>query len=358
MSFAEDEDALTDVMSIMSINSIESTTIADTRSAIAHEIHAPSHYQQRLCTAPTRFASTRPRAGVTKPWQPVSAKKGVDKLTTPTSATSDASCTSMPRRARIALGVGLGVMAGAAIMQFYRWKPSHNSDDDWVDGGTLAPVAMSPTPRPTSWYGREPVATQGPTQADLLRVKDTLAPIGKPTPMRPIPVDLYGSLYVEGNRLYSNKTHAPVQLTGMSFFWSNTGWNGEKYYNRAVVEALVNDWSCSLVRCAMGVEDEGGYLYDPSGNTDRVKAVVNAAIDFGIYVIIDFHSHYAEQHVTHARNFFGEMAQVYGSMPNVLFEIYNEPIASSWLNDVRLSESSSCISLYRDLGSLTCDSWI
>lgn len=335
MSFAEDEDALTDVMSIMSINSIEST-IADTRSAITHEINAPSHYQQRLYTAPTRFSSTRARAGVTKTWHPVGTKKGVDKLTTATTATPETSCTTMPRRARIALGVGLGLMAGAAIMQFHRWKPSHVRDDDWVDGGTLAPVALSPTPRPTSLYGREPARTQAPTQEDILHVKDTLSPTDAPLPVRLNPIDTYGSLYVEGSHLYSNKTLAPVQLTGFSLFWSNTGWNGAKYYNRAVVETLVNDWNCSIVRCAMGVEDEGGYVHDPSSNIDRVKAVVDAAIEFGIYVIIDFHSHYAEQYNTEARNFFAEMAQLYGSAPNVVFEIYNEPIRSSWLNDVRL----------------------
>ena len=46
----------------------------------------------------------------------------------------------------------------------------------------------------------------------------------------------------------------------------------------------------------MGVEDPGGYLDNQQSNKKRLKTIVDAAIDEGIYVIIDWHSHNAEDH--------------------------------------------------------------
>ena len=37
----------------------------------------------------------------------------------------------------------------------------------------------------------------------------------------------------------------------------------------------------------MGVEDPGGYLENKTANKDRVKIIVDAAIEQGLYVIID-----------------------------------------------------------------------
>jgi hypothetical protein len=49
-----------------------------------------------------------------------------------------------------------------------------------------------------------------------------------------------------------------------------------------------------------------------------------------MYVIIDWHSHHAEDHRQGAIDFFREMAQTYGNTPNVIYEIYNEPLQISW----------------------------
>jgi endoglucanase len=146
------------------------------------------------------------------------------------------------------------------------------------------------------------------------------------------PVERYGQLAVDGNRLVSKKTGKPVQLRGMSFYWSFSA-DARDYYNADVVNWLADDWKVNLVRAAMGIEDgwnDGkGYLKgDNSGgvsNKKRVFDVVDAAIARGIYVIIDWHSHLAYERTDDAKTFFEEMANKYKDKHNVIYEIFNEP---------------------------------
>lgn len=148
------------------------------------------------------------------------------------------------------------------------------------------------------------------------------------------PVDIHGQLSVSGTKIVDQNNNI-VSFAGNSFFWSNTGWGADKYYNANVVNWLKNDWNTTIVRAAMGVEDYGGYLTDPVGNKNRVKAVVDAAIAEGLYVIIDWHSHNAENYQADAISFFQEMAQTYGNNPHVIYEIYNEPLQVSWSNTIK-----------------------
>ncbi|MES1190933.1 MAG: cellulase family glycosylhydrolase [Steroidobacter sp.] len=127
----------------------------------------------------------------------------------------------------------------------------------------------------------------------------------------------------------------PGSVSGNSLFWSNDGWGGDKFYNASVVGWLKSNWHSNIVRAAMGVEDSGGYLSDPSGNEARVKAVVDAAIANNMYVIIDWHSSHAEQYESQAISFFQDMARTYGSHNNVIYEIYNEPLSVSWSGTIK-----------------------
>jgi endoglucanase len=127
----------------------------------------------------------------------------------------------------------------------------------------------------------------------------------------------------QGNKvLFGGKVGS---VAGNSMFWSNNGWGGDRYYNAGAISWLRSDWKSNLVRAAMGIQDDGGYIEDPAGNKAKVIAVVNAAIANDMYVLIDWHSHHAEQHPNEAIAFFKEMAQIYKNTPNVIFEIYNEP---------------------------------
>lgn len=148
------------------------------------------------------------------------------------------------------------------------------------------------------------------------------------------PVEFHGALSVQGNQIV-NQYGQPFAVGGNSFFWSNTTWGAEPFYNAEVVDWLKNDWRSAIVRASMGVEADGGYLSDPVGNRNRVITLVDAAIDAGLYVLIDWHSHEAEPHEAEAIAFFEDMATLYGDVPNVIYEPYNEPLPSSWSNSVK-----------------------
>jgi len=141
-----------------------------------------------------------------------------------------------------------------------------------------------------------------------------------------------GPLSVSGNKIV-NQSGEPVSFAGMSFFWSN--WAGG-YYNADCVNWLVQDWQVTIVRAAMGVEENGGYIDEPTREKNKVISLVDAAINAGIYVIIDWHSHNAEDYQSQAIGFFQEMATTYGGYDNVIYEIYNEPWGSkSWSGTVK-----------------------
>jgi len=138
------------------------------------------------------------------------------------------------------------------------------------------------------------------------------------------PVKLHGRLKVEGAQLLDESNH-PYTLRGMSIGWS-CFW--PRFYNADMVDWLYKDWNCSVLRAAMGVEPQGGYLQNPKGSRALMEAVVEGAIRSGIYVIIDWHSHHVN--LDAAKIFFGEMASKYGKYPNIIYELFNEPAEANW----------------------------
>jgi len=137
-------------------------------------------------------------------------------------------------------------------------------------------------------------------------------------------VAIHGQLHVDGIQL-KDKNNDAVVLRGMSFGWHNW-W--PRFYNADVVKWLHNDWDCSVVRAAMGVEPAGGYIDRPDWSKEKIKAVIDGALREGIYVIIDWHSHNIR--LNEAQKFFTEMAKEYGNYPNVIYEIFNEPEHQTW----------------------------
>jgi endoglucanase len=144
------------------------------------------------------------------------------------------------------------------------------------------------------------------------------------------PVERFGQLKVSGNKILAADNSA-AQLRGMSLYWSQ--WIG-KYYNASVVKWVKDDWCADVVRAAMAV-DNGGYLTSTS-EKDKIFTVIDAAIANGLYVIVDWHiDNNAPAYITQAKTFFTEVATKYGNKPNIIYELWNEPLNVSWSNVIK-----------------------
>ena len=133
-----------------------------------------------------------------------------------------------------------------------------------------------------------------------------------------------GKLQVIGTQLCNQKGN-PIALHGMSYGWSCYH---PKFYNKKTVKWLKKDWNCSIIRAAMGIEPENGYLQNSIVTEKLITDVVDAAINNDIYVIIDWHSHNLQ--FKEATIFFDKMSKKYGEKPNIIYEIINEPDQESW----------------------------
>ena len=149
-------------------------------------------------------------------------------------------------------------------------------------------------------------------------------------PVAPTPVALHGRLQARGDRIVG-KDGKPVSLAGNSLFWSQ--WM-PRFYNADLVDWLRRDWNAGVVRVAVGVAPDG-VLGHPEAETARASTVIDAAIEDGMYVLIDWHDHTANQHEAQATAFFEAMARKYGKRPNVVYELWNEPTRVTWKGDVK-----------------------
>ncbi|MFP4014812.1 MAG: cellulase family glycosylhydrolase [Chitinispirillaceae bacterium] len=140
------------------------------------------------------------------------------------------------------------------------------------------------------------------------------------------PVALNGKLQVDGSKIVGEHGN-PVQLMGMSHYW--TIWGPQKYCNRDVVSWLVEDWKIDLIRVAMAAnENSMSWVQFSEYQEKLVDSVVQAAVDNGIYVIVDWHTH--DLLTEEAKEFFGAMAEKYSDCPNIIWEIFNEPTDQTW----------------------------
>ncbi|MBK8803040.1 MAG: cellulase family glycosylhydrolase [Fibrobacteres bacterium] len=158
----------------------------------------------------------------------------------------------------------------------------------------------------------------------LLKVLSALVLAGSLAASAASIVERRGAVKTSGAKIV-DQSGKQIQLTGMSLYWSI--WGGEAFYNPATIDWLVRDWKINGIRAAMAVETSGGYLNPNNRRTQlkHVNNVVESAVANGIYVIIDYHSHMAAENTDTAVRFFESMAQKYGDLPNVIFEIWNEP---------------------------------
>jgi len=76
-----------------------------------------------------------------------------------------------------------------------------------------------------------------------------------------------------------------------------------------------------------------GFLDDPTAELRKAEAVIDAAIDAGLYAIVDWHGHLP--HTDFAVTFFDALAKRYSNHPNLIYETWNEPGSDfDWSTDI------------------------
>ena len=141
----------------------------------------------------------------------------------------------------------------------------------------------------------------------------------------PLTASAQSRLQVVGSQL-CDESGSPVMLRGISLGWHNL-W--PRFYNKGAVKWLAKEWHADVIRAAVGASSvDDNYLENPEFALQCVTPVIEAAIKNKVYVIIDWHSH--EMHTAQAKSFFSQMAKKYGKHPNIIYELYNEPVNDSW----------------------------
>lgn len=162
--------------------------------------------------------------------------------------------------------------------------------------------------------------------------------VAKPTKKQDFVVTKHGKLNTKDGAVRDQNGNK-VSLMGPSFFWSCSA---PLWWTKETVNYLVSQYNVQIVRLPVSIApgdntwenhsatwNEDNYLHNPEYTRALVDEVVKAAIENDIYVIIDFHEHHAEHWVDLANDFFTYFATKWGEYPNVMYEIYNEPMTDN-----------------------------
>ena len=131
-----------------------------------------------------------------------------------------------------------------------------------------------------------------------------------------------GRLHVEGAQLVDENGEA-VQLRGVSTH--GLTWYPD-FINGSLLGQLADDWNCNFIRLAMysslycsGQEEESYRL---------MKQGIDNAVASDMYVLVDWHileDNDPNINLDEAIVFFDRIAAEYADVPNLIFEICNEP---------------------------------
>ncbi len=162
------------------------------------------------------------------------------------------------------------------------------------------------------------------------------SPASPDTPSGPASPATSGTLHVDGTRLVDENGQV-VQLKGISTH--GLAWYPD-YVNEDCFRQLREDWHANVIRLAMYTEESGGYC--SGGDQEALKALVKDGVEYAtaldMYVVIDWHilsDGNPNRHLSEAKDFFTEMAGLYGTYNNVLYEICNEPNGGTSWSDIR-----------------------
>lgn len=138
-------------------------------------------------------------------------------------------------------------------------------------------------------------------------------------------VSANGQLQVIGTQL-SNAAGSPIVLRGVSTH--GIAWFPD-FATKAFMQTLKEEWNATVFRIAMySSEGNDSYINNPAWNKTKVCSLIDAAIDLDMYVIVDWHilaDGNPQTYQKQASEFFTYIASTYAGIPNILYEICNEP---------------------------------
>ena len=141
-----------------------------------------------------------------------------------------------------------------------------------------------------------------------------------------------GKLHVQGTGLY-DEAGTQVVLRGASTH--GLTWFPQ-FVNNGLFKQLSTEWNTNLIRLAMYSDD---YVHgDRQKNLEVLRKGVQYAIDNDMYVMVDWHiltDNNPNENLAEAINFFNMMAKEYANVPNVIFEICNEPNGDCTWEDIK-----------------------
>ncbi|WP_028236187.1 cellulase family glycosylhydrolase [Pseudobutyrivibrio sp. MD2005] len=139
-----------------------------------------------------------------------------------------------------------------------------------------------------------------------------------------------GQLHVEGTQLV-DKNGRPVQLKGVSTH--GLTWFPD-IIDSNIFNQLSNEWDCNLIRLPMYSVI---YCENPEESLELMKKGVEYAIASDMYVIVDWHVLEDKDpniHKDEAIAFFDAFTKEYADVPNIIYEICNEPNGQTFWNDI------------------------
>lgn len=154
------------------------------------------------------------------------------------------------------------------------------------------------------------------------------------------PVALHGKLRKLGNYLV-DKNSANYQLRGIGTHALT------QYSNLHTLDAFqcLKDNGINCIRISVYLSDfsfkysDGqryyGYISHPTETKAEIEKIVNLCVQLGMYCILDWHTMSSEvtdgviAYQTEAVDFFEYYAEKYANVPNVLYELQNEPYNAS-----------------------------
>ena len=145
-----------------------------------------------------------------------------------------------------------------------------------------------------------------------------------------------GKLHVENTYLADEKGN-PAALRGLSTH-GLTWYPG--FINEDLFSQVSEEWNCNLIRLAMYSE-----LYCGNEREESLRLMregIEYAVRADMYVLVDWHilnDKDPNENIEQAEEFFSLIAEEYGSLPNILYEICNEPNGdTTWTQVSRYAE--------------------